>query len=88
VLRNLDRTAVRFGRCPAHIEQLAPNGRPAVYELNCAGAHPIAPGGSEAFALELRVPKDALVGANGLFWALDPFGARAPQLTARVLVDK
>ena len=87
VLRNLDTTAARFDRCPAHIEQLAPSGRPAVYQLNCAAAHPIKPGGREAFAMELRVPKDAPPGANGLFWALDPFGARAPQLTARVLVD-
>ena len=37
--------------------------------------------------MQLRVPKDAPLGANGLFWELDPFGARAPQLHARVTID-
>ena len=87
-LRNLDRAPVRFDRCPAHIAQLAPSGRPDVRELNCAAAHPIPPHGSESFAMELRVPRNAPLGVNGLFWALDPLGARSPQLNARVLVDK
>jgi hypothetical protein len=34
------------------------------------------------------VPPDAPLGANGLFWALDPFGLRAPQLHARVTIDR
>ena len=87
VLTNLSRTTVRFDRCPAYVRQLVPRGKVEVYELNCAAAHPIAPGKSLAFAQELRVPKDALIGKNGLFWELDPFGARAPQVHARVTID-
>lgn len=86
VLRNLDTVTARFGRCPAHVEQLVPAGPVAVYRLNCKAARAIPPGGREAFAIELRVPKDAPLGANGLFWGLDPLGARSPQLNARVLV--
>ena len=56
-------------------------------ELNCAAAHPIRPGGSEAFAIRMKVPKDAPFGVNGLFWGLDALGARAPQLNARVVVE-
>jgi Domain of unknown function (DUF4232) len=87
VLRNLDSVEARFERCPSYVEQLVPAGPVAVYRLNCKAAHPIPPGGREAFAFELRVPKGAPLGANGLFWGLDPLGARSPQLNARVLVE-
>jgi hypothetical protein len=86
VLKNVSRTTARFGRCPAYVQQLVPSGQVEVYELNCAAAHPIAPGESLAFAMQARVPKKAPRGANGLFWELDPFGIRAPQLHARVKV--
>ena len=33
-------------------------------------------------------PESSPPGANGLFWGLDPFGARAPKLHARVTIDK
>jgi hypothetical protein len=88
VLKNDSQMTARFTRCPAFIQQLAPAGRVEVYELNCAAAHPIAPGKSLAFEMQLRVPESSPVGANGLFWGLDPFGARAPQLHARVTIDK
>ena len=78
----------RFTRCPAYIQQLAPRGMVEVYELNCAAAHAIAPGKSLAFAMQVRVPRSSPPGANGLFWGLDPFGARAPQVNARVTIDK
>jgi hypothetical protein len=51
-------------------------------------ARPIAPGKQLAFAMQIRVPADAPLGGNGLFWALDPFGARGPQAHARVTVDR
>jgi Domain of unknown function (DUF4232) len=86
VVRNIDSVTARFDRCPSYVEQLVPAGTVAVYRLNCKAARAIAPGGREAFAIEVRVPKDAPLGANGLFWALDPLGARSPQLNARVLV--
>jgi hypothetical protein len=87
VLRNISRTTARFGRCPAYVQQLVPSGKVEVYDLNCAAAHPIAPGKSLAFAMQVRVPKDAPHGANGLFWELDPFGVGAPRLHARVKID-
>ena len=83
VLRNTSRQTVRFDRCPAYVQQLVPTGEVEVHTLNCAAAKPIAPGKSEAFAMQIRVPKNAPLGGNGLFWALDPFGTKQPQLNAR-----
>jgi hypothetical protein len=88
VLQNTSRDTVRFDRCPAYVQQLVPRGEVEVHVLNCAAAKPIAPGGREAFAMQIRVPKDAPVGANGLFWGLDPFGAKNPQINARATVDR
>jgi hypothetical protein len=87
VLKNLSSTPATFDRCPSYVEQLAPRGDIEVYALNCRAARPIEPGKSVAFAMEIRVPRDAPIGVNGLFWELDPFGARAPQLHARVEID-
>ena len=88
VLKNVSQTTARFDRCPAYVEQLAPAGTVQVYDLNCAAAHPIAPGKELAFSIQLRVPEKAPIGPNGLFWALDPFGAQAPQVHGRVLIDR
>ena len=88
VLDNGSQTTVRFDRCPAYAQQLVPRGSVEAYTLNCRAAHPIAPGKSLAFAMRVRVPQNAPLGANGLFWELDPFGARAPQVHARVTIDK
>jgi hypothetical protein len=88
VLRNISRTTARFDRCPAYVEQLAPSGRPVVYDLNCQAAHPIKPGKSLAFAIQIHVPATAPVGANGLFWELDPLGAQGPQVHARVIIKR
>jgi hypothetical protein len=88
VLRNISQTTARFERCPAYIEQIVPGGTVQAYELNCAAAHPIAPGESLAFGLQVRVPPDSPLGANGLFWGLDPFGILAPQVHARVVIDR
>ena len=88
VLKNTSRSTVRFDRCPSYVQQLVPRGQVEVHVLNCGDAKPIAPGKSEAFAMAIRVPKDAPAGGNGLFWALDPFGAKQPQLNARATVDR
>ena len=88
VLRNRSKTTATFERCPPYIAQLAPAGRVEAHELNCAAARPIAPGKSEAFAMRLRIPRNAPLGGNGLFWELDPFGSRNPQLHARVTIDR
>jgi hypothetical protein len=87
VLTNVLKTTARVDRCPAYVQQLVPSGKVEVYTLNCAAAHPIAPGKSLTFAMRVHVPQDAPLGANGLFWELDPFGAHAPQLHARVTID-
>lgn len=88
VLRNSSQAPARFEeRCPAYIQQLAPRGKVEVYDLNCPAAHSIAPGKNLAFAMRAHVPRNAPLGGNGLFWELDPFGARAPQLHARVTID-
>jgi len=87
VLRNRSRTTATFEHCPAYIEQLAPSGRVEAHQLNCAAAKPIEPGNSVAFAMRIRVPRNAPLGANGLFWELDPFGSHNPQLHARVAID-
>jgi Protein of unknown function (DUF4232) len=88
VLRNSSRQTVRFDRCPSYVQQLVPAGQVEVHDLNCAAAKPIAPGKREAFAMQIRVPKNAPDGGNGLFWGLDPFGAKAPQANARAVIDK
>jgi hypothetical protein len=88
VLHNASRTAVRFDRCPAYAQQLVPGGKVQVYALNCRAARPIPPGKSVAFAMQMRVPPGAPAGPNGLFWELDPFGARAPQVHARVTIGR
>jgi uncharacterized protein DUF4232 len=87
VLTNPLATPVRFRSCPAYALQLVPGGTVEAHDLNCAAAHPIGAHRSEAFAMQLRVPADAPIGQNGLFWELDPFGAQAPQVHARVTVD-
>jgi hypothetical protein len=88
VLRNRSHTTATFENCPTYIEQLAPSGKVEAHELNCAAAHPIAPGKSEAFAMRVRVPRNAPLGANGLFWELDPFGSHTPQLHVRVAIQR
>jgi Protein of unknown function (DUF4232) len=88
VLKNTSREPIRFDRCPPYVQQLVPEGQVEVHMLNCAGAKPIEPGKSEGFAMQVRVPKNAPLGGNGLFWALDPFGAKEPQLSARAIIDR
>jgi hypothetical protein len=88
VLQNTSHATVRFDQCPAYVQQLVPKGEVEVHSLNCSAAKPIAAGGREGFDMQIRVPKDAPVGGNGLFWSLDPFGAKQPQINARATVDR
>ena len=88
VLENTSRETVRFDRCPAYVQQLVPAGQIDVHVLNCARARPIAPGKREGFAMQIRVPKNAPAGGNGLFWGLDPFGAKTPAINARATIDR
>ena len=86
VLRNISQTTAAFDRCPALAQQLVPAGKVEAYQLDCAAARPIAPGKSLAFAMQVPVPRNSPLGANGLFWVLDPFGRAGPQLNTRVIV--
>lgn len=88
VLHNTSRETVRFDRCPSYVQQLVPAGQVEVHLLNCARAKPIAAGKSEAFAMAIRVPNNAPLGGNGLFWGLDPFGSKQPQLNARATIGR
>jgi hypothetical protein len=87
VLQNTSSATVRFDRCPSYVAQLVPAGQVEVHNLNCAAAKPLAPGAKEAFAMRMKVPKNAPVGGNGLFWGLDPFGGKQPQLHARATIS-
>jgi hypothetical protein len=87
VLQNQSRETVAFDRCPSYVQQLVPQGQVEVHVLNCAAAKPIAPGKREAFAMQIRVPQDAPPGGNGLFWGLDPFGGKQPEINARAVID-
>lgn len=79
---------LRFGtNCPLFVQELAPQGSVEAYRLNCAAAHPVPPGGSIRFDVQMAIPGSTPVGDNGLFWALDPLGVQGPEATARVLVS-
>jgi hypothetical protein len=86
-LRNLSQTTISFAHCPLVVEMLAPAGGSEAHRLNCAAARALAPGRSETFEMRIAVPASAPTGANGLFWELDPLGARGPEAVARVLVS-
>jgi Domain of unknown function (DUF4232) len=88
VLRNLSRSTVRLDHCPPYAQQLVPSGHVETYMLNCRGVEPLRPGTSVAFAMRLRVPKSSPLGANGLFWDFDAFGAQAPQAHAAVVIAR
>lgn len=87
-LRNRYAAAVPFVRCPLLVEALVPAGRSEVHQLNCRAALSIPPKGARTFEMRIHVPADARVGANGLFWELDPLGARAPEVVSRLQVTR
>lgn len=88
VLHNASKTTAGFAHCPAYAQQLVPAGGLEVHLLNCSAARPIAAGASLAFAMRVEVPRNAPLGRNGLFWMLDPFGQRGPELDVRVDVRR
>jgi hypothetical protein len=87
-LTNPSSAPVTFERCPLFVEALAPAGGPEPHQLNCAGATSIPPGGSLTFEMRIRVPADAPLGNNGLFWELDPTGAQGPEVVAGLAVTR
>ena len=87
VLHNNSPTTATFDKCPTFIQEIAPMGHIQAGQLNCKGAHAIAPGKSLAFDMQIRVPKNSPLGNNGLFWELDPAGSRMAPLSTRVVVS-
>lgn len=87
-LANVSRATVTFERCPLFVEELAPAAGPAAYQLNCAAATPIPPGGSLTFEMHIQVPTTAPLGNNGLFWELDPTGAQGPEVVSGLTVTR
>ncbi len=85
-LRNPSTVPIPFVRCPLVVEMLAPAGTPEVHQLNCADAHQLPGGGSLRFEMRILVPTDAPAGNNGLFWELDPTGARGPEAVSRIAI--
>lgn len=85
-LRNESQTTVRFRHCPLIAEVLAPQGTVEAHQLNCTGAHPLSPGATIRFEMQLRIPASAPTGVNGLFWELDPLGGQNSEAVARVVV--
>jgi hypothetical protein len=86
LLHNESTDTLSFTRCPLVAEMLAPNGTVEAHQLNCAGSNHVRPGGAIRFEMRLHVPTDAPLGANGLFWEMDPLGAQAPEVVSRVIV--
>jgi hypothetical protein len=85
-LRNPSTAAIPFERCPLVVEMLAPAGTPEVHQLNCGAAGQLPAGGSLRFEMRIQIPPDAPTGSNGLFWELDPTGARGPEAVSRIVV--
>jgi len=72
-LRNTGRRPFRFVKCPLYDEVIGnPDGRirEETFVLNCDSVGAIAPGKLAFFAMELNVPKDALLGKGFFAWTL------------------
>lgn len=68
VLTNPTEMDVALEPCPNLLQTFGATVKQG-WSLNCGDAHPVLAGGSEAFAMELRVPADA-AGATRLGWYL------------------
>lgn len=56
--------------CPDYNEFVGAKAAVAAYQLNCAAAHDIPPGGSRTFQMQLALPASVPLGATTLVWAL------------------
>jgi len=64
-LANPTTSSIPLSPCPGYTVALIA-GSSSSYELNCAAAGPIAPGGTETFAMELPIPASAPHGTMSL----------------------
>jgi len=87
-LRNVSSRTLRFGRCPLLVEELAPANRAQVYVLNCRPIGSLPPGDAAVFTMELHLSPRTPLGANGLFWELDPGSSYEPSADATVVVRR
>jgi hypothetical protein len=84
-LTNVSRREFRFRSCPIYVEQLS--GKLELYVLNCRPMPALRPGAQAIFAMVIRVPRQARIGTNGLFWELAPRTYLPPTVGARVAVS-
>jgi hypothetical protein len=88
-LTNVSARTFRFRSCPIYLQQLSPGTRrPERHVLNCRPVGVLRPRARAIFAMVLRVPVAAPLGANGLFWELAPRTYLPPSADARVLVTR
>lgn len=70
-LTNQTATTVAFTTCPSYVEGFKLDAAtPSSYQLDCAAASPIPPGGSEVFAMSVAVPAAARLGQATLSWGI------------------
>lgn len=86
-MKNTSKHSFRFRRCPSYYEELLGTAT-LTYTLNCRSVGTIAPGESVLFAMELRVPRHAPLGNNGLIWELAPHTYNPPNTIAAVFVAR
>jgi hypothetical protein len=63
-------TTVAFAPCPTYGEGLTGSSSLATYQLNCAAASPIPPGGSETFEMQLPIAESTAPGQWDLTWGI------------------
>jgi hypothetical protein len=63
-------TTVALSPCSTYIEGLKGSSSIVTFQLNCAEASPIAPGGSETFEMQLPIAASTAAGPWDLVWGI------------------
>jgi hypothetical protein len=84
-LTSRSKTPFGFSTCPVYEQRAFAHLREA-YVLNCREAGAFAPGERKVFAMELKVPADALLGRQPLMWVLGPDTYGHPWVPATILI--
>jgi hypothetical protein len=69
-LTNDGTTTVALSPCPTYIEGLKGSSSIVTFQLNCAEASPIPPGGSETFEMQLPIAASIAAGPWDLVWGI------------------
>lgn len=67
-LRNPTDVPVSLSPCPSYIEALDPSMPPLYFYLNCDQVTVIPPHGQVVYAMEMRIPSNAVTGNSSLMW--------------------